>query len=136
MERSIASRRPEKVEAAVRERLQAVRARISADPALARLTEEERDLASGEIKGLLWALGEDPLTQKMRQLMPTSDPSGSSGAGAPTFTWQKRHARVQTSPINMTVAVPPPQHSATFGQRASSHTVDRRVRRTMSLTRS
>ncbi len=61
---------------------------------------------------------------------------GSSGGGAPTFTWQKRQARVHTSPISMTVAVPPPQHSAMFGQRASSHTVESLVRRTMALTRS
>jgi hypothetical protein len=31
--------------------------------------------------------------------------------------------RVQSSPIIMKVAVPPPQHSPTFGQCASSHTV-------------
>src|SRR5690606_12738880 len=61
---------------------------------------------------------------------------GSSGGGAPTLTWQKRHARVQTSPISMTVAVPPPQHSAMLGQRASSHTVASPVCFTMALTRS
>src|SRR5512140_2616110 len=63
-----------------------------------------------------------------------SGSAGSSGGGAPTFTWQKRHARVQTSPMSITVAVPPPQHSATLGHRACSQTVDRRVRRTMSRT--
>ena len=61
---------------------------------------------------------------------------GSSGGGAPTFTWQKRQARVHTSPISITVAVPPPQHSAMFGQRASSHTVASFVSRTMPFTRS
>ncbi len=65
-----------------------------------------------------------------------SGSSGSSGGGAPTFTWQKRQARVQTSPISITVAVPPPQHSAMLGQRASSQTVARPVLRTMALTRS
>ncbi len=63
-----------------------------------------------------------------------SGSSGSSGSGAPTFTWQKRQARVHTSPINMTVAVPPPQHSAMLGQRASSHTVASFVRRTVAFT--
>ena len=65
-----------------------------------------------------------------------SGSSGSSGGGAPTFTWQKRQARVHTSPISITVAVPPPQHSAMFGQRASSHTVASLVSRTMAFTRS
>ena len=56
---------------------------------------------------------------------------GSSGSSGPGFrdvlTEQNLHPRVQVSPINMIVAVavpgPPPQHSPTFGQRASSHTV-------------
>ena len=39
------------------------------------------------------------------------------------FTLQNRQPRVQTSPISITVAVPPPQHSATFGQCASWQTV-------------
>lgn len=37
---------------------------------------------------------------------------------------QNRHACLQVSPINMTVAIPPPQHSPMFGQHASPHTVD------------
>ena len=41
----------------------------------------------------------------------------------PLFTAQKAQARVQTSPRIMKVAVPCPQHSAMFGQRASSQTV-------------
>ncbi len=59
---------------------------------------------------------------------------GSRGSGAPTLTWQKRQARVHTSPISMTVAVPPPQHSAMLGQRASSQTVASFVRRTVAFT--
>jgi hypothetical protein len=43
--------------------------------------------------------------------------------GSPVFTAQNPHARVQTSPRIMKVAVPCPQHSATFGHRASSQTV-------------
>jgi hypothetical protein len=38
-------------------------------------------------------------------------------------TAQKPHARVQTSPRIMNVAVPALKHSPTFGQRASSQTV-------------
>ena len=41
----------------------------------------------------------------------------------PLFTAQKAQARVQTSPRIMKVAVPWPQHSPMFGQRASSQTV-------------
>ena len=56
---------------------------------------------------------------------------GSSGSSGPGFlavlTEQNLQPRVQVSPISMIVAVavpsPPPQHSPTFGQRASSHTV-------------
>src|SRR5437867_2450097 len=43
--------------------------------------------------------------------------------GFPEVTAQKRHPRVHVSPMSMIVAVPPPQHSPTFGQWASSHTV-------------
>ena len=53
--------------------------------------------------------------------------SGSRGStaprGLPVVTAQKRQPRVQVWPSSMTVAVPAPQHSPTFGQRASSHTV-------------
>src|SRR5688500_3971504 len=50
--------------------------------------------------------------------------SGSRAAGyRAVFTAQKRHPRVQVSPITMNVAVPPSQHSPMFGQRASSQTV-------------
>ena len=57
-----------------------------------------------------------------------SGSSGSGGAGvAAVLTAQKRQPRVQVSPSSMMVAVPDPpfQHSPTFGQRASSHTVCR-----------
>src|SRR4051794_25030623 len=50
--------------------------------------------------------------------------SGSRGGGIrAVFTAQKRQARVQVSLPSMKVAVPLDQHSATLGQRASSHTV-------------
>ena len=39
------------------------------------------------------------------------------------LTAQNLHPRVQVSPINMKVAVPPFQHSPIFGQLASSQTV-------------
>ena len=50
---------------------------------------------------------------------------GSGGAGTPAATPQKAHPRVQTSPSRITVAAPAPQHSPTFGHRASRHTVRR-----------
>ena len=52
----------------------------------------------------------------------------------PEATSQKRQPRVQTSPINITVAVPPPQHSPTFGQLASSQTVCRSSSRSVRFT--
>src|SRR5678815_2773259 len=64
--------------------------------------------------------------------------SGSRGStaprGLPVVTAQKRHPRVQVSPRTMTVAVPAPQHSPTFGHRASSHTVCRSRRRSVSFS--
>jgi hypothetical protein len=62
--------------------------------------------------------------------------SGSSASGRPLFTWQKRQPRVHTSPISITVAVPPFQHSAMFGQRDSAHTVFSLSRLSRSRTRS
>src|SRR5690242_6246723 len=56
--------------------------------------------------------------------------------GLPVSTEQKRHARVQTEPINMIVAVPFDQHSPMFGQWDSSQTVLRRFARTVFLTAS
>lgn len=58
-----------KVEASVRERLDAIRHRVSEDPSLAEFTQEERDQSSGESLALLWALGEDRLTQNARFLI-------------------------------------------------------------------
>src|SRR5436189_3852732 len=52
-----------------------------------------------------------------------SGSSGSSAIGAPCVTLQYPHARVQTSPRIMNVAVPWCQHSPMFGQRASWQTV-------------
>src|SRR5262245_42468103 len=49
--------------------------------------------------------------------------SGSGGPASPCGTAQNVHFRVQTSPRIMNVAVPRPQHSPMFGQRALSHTV-------------
>jgi hypothetical protein len=46
---------------------------------------------------------------------------------------QKRQARVQVSPPTMKVAVPVAQHSATFGQWASSQTVCKFRSRNMPL---
>ena len=47
----------------------------------------------------------------------------SSSVGLPWATAQYEHARVQTSPRIMNVAVPWCQHSPMFGHRASSQTV-------------
>ena len=49
--------------------------------------------------------------------------SRSSSVGSPCATAQYLHARVQTSPRIMKVAVPASQHSPMFGQPASSQTV-------------
>ena len=54
---------------------------------------------------------------------------GSSGPGRRVSTRQKPHARVHRSPLIMKVAVPSFQHSKTFGQPASSHTVTRSLLR-------
>ena len=64
--------------------------------------------------------------------------SRSTTPGRPVFTAQKPHERVQVSPRIMNVAVPAPQHSAMFGQWASSQTVwsdfDRMRRRRFSYS--
>jgi len=49
--------------------------------------------------------------------------ASSAGGYFEDLTAQKRQPRVQVSPINMKVAVPPFQHSPMFGQFASSQTV-------------
>jgi predicted HTH domain antitoxin len=64
-----------KVETAVRERLEALRARLASDPALSELAGEERDMTSGEVRALMWVLGEDRLTENMRLLMAGHDRS-------------------------------------------------------------
>src|SRR5450759_52621 len=63
-----------------------------------------------------------------------SGSSSSSAAGRPVFLLQKRHERVQGSPISRKVAVPRPQHSPRLGQRASSQTVCRVCERIRRLT--
>src|SRR5579863_4486928 len=55
--------------------------------------------------------------------------------GFPVVTAQKRQPRVHVSPRSITVAVPSVQHSPTFVQRASSHTVWRSSLRNVSLSR-
>ena len=59
----------DKIATIVRDRLVAVRGRIAADPDVAELTPEERDYTSGEVKALLWALGEDRLSLNLGILM-------------------------------------------------------------------
>src|SRR5512143_1805120 len=49
--------------------------------------------------------------------------SRSVAGGRPVLTAQNLHILVHTSPRIMNVAVPAPQHSPMFGQRASSQTV-------------
>ena len=63
-----------------------------------------------------------PMSSTVRAEFSTS--SGSSQPrGLPVSTAQNWHARVQTLPISMIVAVPLFQHSPMFGQIDSSHTV-------------
>ena len=58
--------------------------------------------------------------------------SGSSQPrGLPVSTAQNWHARVQTAPISISVAVPLFQHSPMFGQIDSSQTVASRCARTV-----
>jgi hypothetical protein len=64
----------------------------------------------------------------------TGSSASSQPRGLPVSTAQKRQARVQTSPINMIVAVPAFQHSPMLGHLASSQTVARRCSRTVCLT--
>jgi hypothetical protein len=66
----------DKIEASARERLAHVRERLAADPDLRGYAPEVRDQASGEIRALLWALGEDTLSLYSRELMKgRGDPS-------------------------------------------------------------
>lgn len=59
----------DRIEQIVRERLTEMRTRLAADPALAPFPEEQRDLASGEVKALVWALGEDQITNAVREMV-------------------------------------------------------------------
>lgn len=58
-----------KIEEIVRERLAAMRAKLAADPFLAALSSQERDLLSGEVRALVWALREDTLTLFTQELL-------------------------------------------------------------------
>jgi hypothetical protein len=74
------------------------------------------------------------ITTWLRPMAATAAPTragsvGSSGPGRPVATLQKAQARVQVSPMIMTVAWRLPQHSPILGQAASSHTVVRRCAR-------
>ncbi len=53
----------DKIEAEVRSRLSILKERLANDPELAELAPEDRELASGALKALQWAVGEDRLTQ-------------------------------------------------------------------------
>jgi hypothetical protein len=68
----------ERMEVITRERLQQMRQRLSEDETLSSVSTEQRDYASGEVRALVWALGEDPLTAGMAEFMRDrgqSDPS-------------------------------------------------------------
>ncbi len=56
-----------KIEAIVRERLVELQERMAQSSATANLRPEEYAYASGEVKALMWALGEDRLIQSMAQ---------------------------------------------------------------------
>lgn len=58
-----------KIEEIVRERLEAMRTTLAADPFLAALSSQERDLVSGEVRALMWALREDTLTLFTQELL-------------------------------------------------------------------
>src|SRR5690606_26202994 len=60
--------------------------------------------------------------------------SASGGFGRPWATSQKLQRRVHTSPRIMKVAVPWPKHSWMLGQLASSHTVTRRLARSLDFS--
>jgi hypothetical protein len=66
-----------KIEQIVRERLEEVRGKLAANPSYAGLAPEQRDLASGEVGALLWALQEDRMTHYSRELSKGHDPDPS-----------------------------------------------------------
>lgn len=57
-----------RIEAIIEDRLEAVRAKLSADPRFSGLQVEEWGAVSGEAKALLWALGRDRLTLAMQEM--------------------------------------------------------------------
>jgi len=56
----------EKIEAIVRERLEVLQSRLSADADKSGLEPDQYEYVSGEYKALVWALGEDALTKSLR----------------------------------------------------------------------
>jgi hypothetical protein len=64
-----------KIEAMVLDRLTTLKERMASDSATAHLRPEEYAYVSGEVKALLWALGEDRLLQSMRQASASRDAS-------------------------------------------------------------
>jgi|GEM_PF-5926409 len=58
-----------RIESMVRDRLATVREALRNDPSLSDLSEQERDLTSGEIRAFVWALGEDAVTLGMQEVM-------------------------------------------------------------------
>lgn len=60
---------PAKIETMVRDRLATVRDALRNNPLLSDLSEQERDLTSGEIRAFVWALGEDAVTLGMQEMM-------------------------------------------------------------------
>lgn len=69
-----------KVEVIVRDRLDELQARMAQESATAHLRPEEYAYASGEIKALMWALGEDRLLQRMKQASSSREASQSNPA--------------------------------------------------------
>jgi hypothetical protein len=65
----------DKIEAEVRSRLSLLRARVASDPALAELSPDDRDLASGAVRALQWTLGEDRLTQHTEEWLRETAPN-------------------------------------------------------------
>ena len=77
----------DKIETIVRERLKVLNERMAGDSALANLQSEQYEYTSGELKALLWVVGEDLLTQSLRQVVKIhyqskADPSQASQAVA------------------------------------------------------
>ena len=74
-----------------------------------------------------------PINLTARAVLSASAGS-SQPCGLPVFTAQNWQARVQTSPINIMVAVPALQHSLILGHLASSQTVAKSLSCTMVFT--